>query len=60
MALKFDLDQIGLKLNQDYTWRYQPVKYEDGWSYAPMHESQVVFEFTDPALASFYQIKWSK
>jgi len=54
-----DLDRGGLVVEQDYTWKFQPVKYTDGFSATPMSESQVVFEFTDPAMASFYKLKWA-
>lgn len=56
---KEQLTQDGLVLNHDYTWSYQPVKYND-WSMAPMEQSCVEFEFVDPALASFYRLKWTK
>lgn len=59
LARKRDLDDAGLIFNQDYTWKYQPVKYSS-WGCEPKDQSQVVFEFVNPALASFYQIKWSK
>ena len=59
IALKLELDRAGLVVDQDYTWRFQPVKYRDGFSTAPMSESQVVFEFKDPAMASFYKLKWA-
>ena len=60
MAFKYDLDQSGLLNNQDYTWRYRPVKYNNDWSTHPIEQSQVVFEFDSPALASFYRVKWAK
>ncbi len=51
------LDADGLKINQDYCWRYQPVKYN---SWASFDQSEVEFEFMDAALASFYRLKWAK
>lgn len=60
IALKADLDQSGLVLNHDYTWRFQPVKYNNDFSTYAVEESQVLFEFTDPAMASFYKLKWIK
>ena len=60
IALKADLDHSGLVVNHDYTWRFQPVKYNNDWSMDPEEASQVLFEFTDPALASFYKLKWIK
>ena len=60
LALKSDLDQSGLVLNHDYTWRFQPVKYNNDFSMYAVEESQVLFEFADPAMASFYKLKWIK
>ena len=60
LALKADLDQSGLVVNHDYTWRFQPVKYNNDFSMYAVEESQVLFEFADPAMASFYKLKWIK
>ena len=60
LALKADLDQSGLAVNHDYTWRFQPVKYNNDFSMYAVEESQVLFEFADPAMASFYKLKWIK
>ena len=60
LQYKQQLTHDGLINDQDYTWRYQPVKYNSDWSTVPIEESQVVFEFNSSALASFYRIKWAK
>lgn len=60
LALKHELGQSGLVNVQDYTWRYQPVKYNNDWSTHPIEKSRVVFEFNSPALASFFRVKWAK
>lgn len=60
LKYKLDLSHDGLVNDQDYTWRYQPVKYNNDWSTIPIEESQVVFEFNSAALASFYRVKWAK
>lgn len=60
LTFKYELDQSGLVNNQDYTWQYRPVKYNNDWSTVPVEKSQVVFEFSSPALASFYRVKWAK
>ena len=60
MGLKADLDQSGLVVNADYTWRFQPVKYNNDFSMYAVEDSQVLFEFADPAMASFYQLKWTR
>lgn len=60
IALKADLDSSGLVVNHDYTWRFQPVKYNNDFSMYAVEESQVLFEFVDPAMASFYKLKWTR
>ena len=60
MGLKADLDTAGLIVNTDYTWRFQPVKYNNDFSMYAVEESQVLFEFADPAMASFYKLKWTR
>lgn len=59
IALKTELTDAGLVIEQDYTWTYQPVKYED-WRAQGQLRSRVTFEFRDPAVASFFRIKWTK
>jgi len=59
IGLKHELDNMELILNKDYTWRYHLVKY-DSLSLDEISEKHVVFEFTDPAMASFFQLKWTK
>lgn len=59
LLYKEQLTQNGLIVNQDYSWTYIPIKYND-WGMTPMAQSCVEFEFADPALASFYRLKWIK
>jgi hypothetical protein len=67
MGFKVELTHDGLVINQDYTWRYQPVKYDTwdevevvAWTANDMIQSQVTFEFCNSSLASFYRLKWTK
>lgn len=60
LTFKAELDRSGLVIGTDYTWRFQPVKYNNDFSRYAIEESQVRFEFTDAAVASFYRIKWTK
>lgn len=60
LALKCQLTDAGLIIDQDYSWQYTPPKdyYEDPYNYAGMLLGQVEFKFTDPANESFYALKW--
>jgi hypothetical protein len=60
LGFKAELTHDGLVMDQDYSWRYHPVKYNNDWSTIPIEQSRVVFEFNSPALASFYRVKWAK
>jgi len=52
---KNQLIAAGLEMNRDFCWRWQQNKY-DGFSY--QENSYAEFEFVNPALASFYRLKW--
>ena len=58
MEYKRQLDQDGLVVNQDYTWRYQKPVYDE-FAWTDSEVSNVTFTFKNPALATFYQLKWS-
>ena len=57
MALELvaELRQSGLVMDQDFVWQYQKSSYGEGNEFVP---ASVTFEFPDPALATFYQLKW--
>ena len=55
LELKDELSRAGLVVHRDYTWCYHPLI--DCWpedSVAPWAE----FNFHDPALETYYQLKW--
>ena len=54
--LKDQLIQDGLVIDIDFEWEYRPT-YSDGFSGEERHHAR--FSFRDPALATFYQLKWS-
>jgi hypothetical protein len=59
LAYKYQLDADGLVANQDYEWRYQkPVYDEFAWTNSEI--SHVTFTFQNPALATFYKLKWAR
>ena len=55
--LKNRLIQDGLVMDQDFKWAWITAEYNDveGWT----RQKHSEFEFWDPALATFYQLKWS-
>ena len=55
--LKNRLIQDGLVMDQDFKWAWITAEYNDveGW----IRQKHAEFEFRDPALATFYQLKWS-
>lgn len=52
-----ELQAADLIQNQDYVWRYVPSQYANFGLYNSAPRA-VVFEFRDPALATFYRLKW--
>lgn len=57
IGYKNELLQAGLHLNQDFEWYWHPSKYD---VFSKTEINYVGFEFTDPKLASFYRLKWTK
>ena len=70
MAMAHELRSAGLTLEQDFTWQYIPggmvTLNTIMWSYAEDHHEaqlqkrQVIIQFRDPALATFYSLKWQR
>jgi len=56
--LKYQLMQGGLVLDQDFEWAWITADYNDveGWT----RQKHAEFRFRDPALATFYQLKWAR
>ena len=59
LEYKYQLDRDGLIANQDYVWRYQKAVYND-FAWTDSEVSGVTFTFNNPALATFYQLKWAR
>ena len=57
LAFKDSLVDAGLVMEQDFVWRYFASAYD--WIGSVEEPGHTVFEFRDPALATFYQLKWS-
>ena len=61
MEMVHALQDAGLVMNQDFVWRYMPKGVvvgadEDGFV---LSGRGVSIRFRDPAMATFYQLKWS-
>jgi hypothetical protein len=58
LGLKQKLDESGLIMGHDYEWAYSPAKYDnDGFS--AVTPRQVIFDFRDGSLATFFKLKWT-
>jgi hypothetical protein len=56
LELKAQLVRDGLIMHVDFKWEYHPPHW-DGFTHE--RPKQTVFSFRDPALATFYQLKWA-
>ena len=56
--LKNQLLLAGLVIDQDFEWGWITAEYNnvEGWA----RRKHAEFRFHDPALATFYQLKWSR
>jgi hypothetical protein len=54
--MKDQLIQDGLVMDQDFKWTWITADYNDveGWT----RQKHAEFEFRDPAMSTFYQLKW--
>ena len=55
--LKFQLIRAGLVMEDDFTWKYVPSRWDNFTG--ETHDKYVEFYFRDSALATFYQLKWT-
>jgi len=56
IEMKDQLIQDGLVMDQDFKWTWITADYNDveGWT----RQKHAEFEFRDPAMSTFYQLKW--
>jgi hypothetical protein len=56
--LKNQLHLAGLVIEQDFEWAWITADYDQftGWT----RKKHAEFRFADPALATFYQLKWTR
>ena len=57
IEFKNSLIRAGLVIEKDFVWRYYRQHYD--WAGTMEEPGQAVFDFQDPAMATFYQLKWS-
>lgn len=57
-VLKDELEAAGLVWNQDYRWKYKPAN--TNYDYENNIPASVEFIFTDPAVATYYRLKWTE
>ena len=55
--LKDQLIAGGLIMHHDFTWEYHTAHYDND-GYSAVTPRRVIFRFRDPAMATFYQLKW--
>lgn len=55
VAHKQDLVEAGLIMGQDFFWEYCASEYD---GFTMNRDRHAVFSFRDPAVASFYRLKW--
>jgi hypothetical protein len=59
LLLLEELKSIGLILNKDFEWRFQPSKvietFDDTWK---MENQHWIIKFYDPKQLTFYTLKW--
>jgi len=51
LELKHELEKTGLVCDKDFTWAFHTA----GWP----GKTHVEFNFTDPAMETFYKLKWT-
>lgn len=57
LELRDQVEARGLRNNQDFVWSYRQASYNND-GFTPSSPRQVKFEFNDPAMATFFNLKW--
>jgi hypothetical protein len=64
MEMVWALRDAGLVLDQDFTWCYIPKTADpvtiNEWSLFEKNVRKVIIGFQDPAMATFYSLKWQR
>ncbi len=57
LDLKQQVLDHGLTQGQDFSWRYNPDHY-DGYNDSSHTHPTVEFEFQEPSMETFFQLRW--
>ena len=57
LELRAELLGAGLVQDRDFTWRYCPPV-DRYWESGESQDPRVEFSFTNPAVETFYSLKW--
>ena len=57
LELRDQVEAVGLQNDQDFIWTYRQATYDND-GFMPSSPRQVKFEFKDPAMATFFTLKW--
>jgi hypothetical protein len=57
LELRDQLQDSGLIQNQDFEWEYHQAVYNN-MSFEAVEPRHVIVRFRDPALATFWRLKW--
>ena len=64
MEMAWALRSAGLVLDKDFTWCYIPKALDqvdpNDWTMFEKNVRKVIIGFQDPALATFYSLKWQR
>ena len=72
IAMAHELRSAGLTLDKDFIWQYIPegmiavdlygtsTNIVEDYHEAQLQKRQVIIQFRDPALATFYSLKWQR
>jgi hypothetical protein len=64
MEMAWALRDAGLVLDKDFTWCYIPKALDqvdpNDWTMFEKNVRKVIIGFQDPAMATFYSLKWQR
>lgn len=58
LELRDQVVDAGLAQDRDFVWEYRQASYDND-GFTAVTPRQVKFEFVDPAMATFFKLKWA-